>query len=126
MAGRMMVQFSPAMWADLKVIREFLFHRMYRAPEVVETRSKVTRIVQELFPLFMQTPDVLPKQWRKDVEAVEGDETALARIVCDYISGMTDRFAIVEHARLTGQDPEPGLRASGPGHIRYEDRIKNG
>ncbi|WP_407493248.1 deoxyguanosinetriphosphate triphosphohydrolase [Pseudooceanicola sp. MF1-13] len=126
MAGRMMVQFSPSLWEDLKVIRKFLFHRMYRAPEVVETRAKVTRIVEELFPLFMQTPDVLPKQWRKDVEAVEGDEVALARIVCDYISGMTDRFAIVEHARLTGSEPEPGLRASGPGHIRYEDRLKNG
>ncbi|EAQ03427.1 deoxyguanosinetriphosphate triphosphohydrolase, putative [Pseudooceanicola batsensis HTCC2597] len=125
-AGRMMARFSPGVWADLKAIREFLFHRMYRAPEVVETRAKVTRIVRELFPLFMQTPDVLPKQWRKDVEAVRGDETALARIVCDYISGMTDRFAIVEHARLTGTEPEPGLRASGPGHIRYEERIRNG
>ena len=125
-AGRMMVQFSPHIWTDLKVIREFLFHRMYRAPEVVETRAKVTRIVQELFPLFMQSPDLLPKQWRKDVDDIAGDETALARIVCDYISGMTDRFAIVEHARLTGQDPEPGLRASGPGHIRYEDRLRNG
>ena len=125
-AGRMMARFSPGIWTDLKVIREFLFHRMYRAPEVVETRAKVTQIVRDLFPLFMATPDLLPKQWRKDVEAIEGDETALARIVCDYISGMTDRFAIVEHARLTGTEPEPGLRASGPGHIRYEDRLKNG
>ncbi|WP_136635465.1 deoxyguanosinetriphosphate triphosphohydrolase [Pseudooceanicola onchidii] len=125
-AGQMMARFSGGMWGDLKVIREFLFHRMYRAPEVVETRAKVTRIVQELFPMFMDQPDLLPKQWRKDVEAIEGDRTALARIVCDYISGMTDRFAIVEYARLTGEEPEPGLRASGPGHIRYEERLKNG
>lgn len=125
-AGRMMARFSDGVWTDLKVIREFLFHRMYRAPEVVETRAKVTQLVRDLFPLFMTQPDLLPKQWRKDVEAIEGDEIALARIVCDYISGMTDRFAIVEHARLTGQEPEPGLRASGPGHIRYEDRLKNG
>ena len=125
-AGHMMARFSGGVWTDLKVIREFLFHRMYRAPEVVETRAKVTRIVRDLFPLFMQQPDLLPKQWRKDVDAIEGDEVALARIVCDYISGMTDRFAIVEHARLTGQDPEPGLRASGPGHIRYEERLRNG
>lgn len=125
-AGHMMARFSDGVWTDLKQIREFLFHRMYRAPEVVETRAKVTRIIHDLFPLFMEQPDLLPKQWRKDVEAIEGDETALARIVCDYISGMTDRFAIVEHARLTGQEPEPGLRASGPGHIRYEDRLKNG
>ncbi|PJE29956.1 dGTPase [Pseudooceanicola antarcticus] len=122
-AGRMMVRFSPDIWSDLKVIRGFLFQRMYRAPEVVEMRKKVTRIVLELFPLFMESPDLLPKQWRKDVEDIEGDELKLARIVSDYISGMTDRFAIVEHARLTGAEPEPGLRASGPGHIRYADRI---
>ncbi|MGI3165604.1 deoxyguanosinetriphosphate triphosphohydrolase [Pseudooceanicola sp. 200-1SW] len=122
-AGRPMVQFSPAIWTDLKVIREFLFHRMYRAPEVVEMRKKVTRIIMELFPIFMAHPDYLPKQWRKDVEEIEGDEMKLARIVCDYISGMTDRFAIVEHARITGIEPEPGLRASGPGHIRYADRL---
>jgi dGTPase len=125
-AGRMMVRFSPQVWADLKVIRHFLFHRMYRAPEVVEMRVKVTAIVRDLFPLFMRDPSLLPKQWRRDVSAVEGDEQALARIVCDYISGMPDRFAIVEHARLMGDDPEPGLRASGPGHIRYADRVKNG
>ena len=46
---------------------------------------------------------MLPKQWRKDVEAAEGDETALARIVSDYIAGMTDRFAIQTHERLTGR-----------------------
>jgi dGTPase len=125
-AGVMMARFSGGIWGDLKVIRQFLFHRMYRAPEVIETRRKVTEIVRELFPLFMQQPDLLPKQWRKDVEEIAGDETALARIVCDYISGMTDRFAIVEHARLTGSEPEPGLRASGPGHIRYEERLRNG
>ncbi|WP_010138526.1 deoxyguanosinetriphosphate triphosphohydrolase [Oceanicola sp. S124] len=125
-AGRMMVRFSPDIWSDLKVIRQFLFQRMYRAPEVVEMRKKVTRIVLELFPLFMESPELLPKQWRKDVEEIEGDKLKLARIVSDYISGMTDRFAIVEHARLTGADPEPGLRASGPGHIRYADRISEG
>ncbi len=124
-AGRMMVQFSPAVWTDLKVIRDFLFHRMYRAPEVVEMRKKVTSIVEELFPLFMEQPELLPKQWRKDVEDIGEDEIALARIVCDYISGMTDRFAIVEHARLMGHDPEPGLRASGPGHIRYAQRVED-
>ncbi len=100
-AGRPMIRFSEAVWRDLKVIREFLFHRMYRAPGVVVTRRQVTQVINDLFPLFMHEPDLLPKQWRKDVAAAEG-ETALARIVADYIAGMTDRFAIQEHARLTG------------------------
>ena len=100
-AGKMMVQFSLGLWSDLKVIREFLFHRMYRAPNVVEMRKQVTDVINTLFPLFMSDPSLLPKQWRKDVAEVKSD-TELARIVADYIAGMTDRFALQEHERLTG------------------------
>ncbi len=105
-AGRMMVQFSPELWTDLKVIRKFLFTRMYRAPAVVEMRVVVTKMVDDLFPFFMQNPNELPKQWRKDV-ADAPDKTALARIVADYIAGMTDRFAIQEHRRLIGGEEIP-------------------
>jgi dGTPase len=101
-AGRPMVRFSDALFADLKVIRDFLFTRMYRAPAVVEMRAEVTKVVAELFPFFMENPGELPKQWRKDVEEIRGDETALARIVSDYIAGMTDRFALQTHARVFG------------------------
>jgi len=100
-AGRPMVQFSPEVWSQLKVIRRFLFERMYRAPAVVEMRVQVTQVVEELFPLFMAQPELLPKQWRKDVEEAQG-ETALARIVADYIAGMTDRFALLTHQNLIG------------------------
>ena len=100
-AGRMIIRFSPELWDDLKVIRTFLFHRMYRAPSVVEMRRDVTAVVRALFALFMAEPGELPKQWRKDVAEAETEED-LARIVADYIAGMTDRFAIQEHARLCG------------------------
>jgi dGTPase len=105
-AGRMMVQFSPDLWEDLKVIRKFLFEHMYRAPAVVEMRVVVTQMVDDLFPFFMQNPDELPKQWRKDV-ADAPDQITLARIVADYIAGMTDRFAIQEHNRLIGGEEIP-------------------
>ena len=101
-AGRTIIRFSDDVFCDLKVIRSFLFDRMYRAPSVVVMRAEVTKIVQELFPYFMQHPDQLPKQWRKDVEEA-ATETDLARIVSDYIAGMTDRFAIQEHERLIGK-----------------------
>ncbi|PWR03113.1 deoxyguanosinetriphosphate triphosphohydrolase [Meridianimarinicoccus roseus] len=110
-AGRPVVRFSDGVWSDLKVIRAFLFHRMYRAPEVVKVRAEVTRVLMELFPLLMDRPDLMPKQWRKDVAAA-GTDTALARIVADYIAGMTDRFAIQTHARLTG-DGVPGALRTG-------------
>src|SRR5210317_874231 len=79
-AGRPMVRFSDGLWQDLKVIRKFLFTRMYRAPSVLVVRKDVTMKIKALFPLFMERPDLLPKQWRKDVAEVR-DETALARIV---------------------------------------------
>ncbi len=100
-AGRPMVRFSDGLWQDLKVIRKFLFVRMYRAASVVVVRTDVTRKVKELVPLFMQRPDLLPKQWRKDVADVK-NETELARIVCDYIAGMTDRFALQQYDELLG------------------------
>ncbi|WP_296431143.1 deoxyguanosinetriphosphate triphosphohydrolase [Yoonia sp.] len=105
-AGRMMIQFSPELWTDLKVIRKFLFARMYRAPAVVEMRVVVTQMIDDLFPFFMENTGELPKQWRKDV-ADAPDKTALARIVADYIAGMTDRFAIQEHKRLIGGEVIP-------------------
>jgi dGTPase len=99
MAGRTVIRFSDPVFEDLKVIRKFLFDRMYRAPSVVAMRAIVTDAVMELFPYFMAHPEHLPKQWRKDVEEATS-ETQLARIVSDYIAGMTDRFALQEHGRL--------------------------
>lgn len=98
-AGRGVIRFTQALWSDLEVIRAFLFERMYRAPTVVSVRTEVTQVVNELFPFYMANPGELPRQWRKDVAEAEG-ETALARIVVDYIAGMTDRFAIQCHKRF--------------------------
>jgi len=100
-AGAPVIRFSDHLWRDLKDIRAFLFARMYRAPSVVAMRERVTRVIEELFPLFLADTTLLPPEWRKDV-AEAGDEVALARIVGDYIAGMTDRFALETHARLLG------------------------
>ncbi len=103
--GRPVIRFSDAMWTDLRQIRSFLFKRMYRAPKVVDMRARVTRVVEELFPFYMSNPEFLPNRWRQDVADAPG-ETALARLVSDYIAGMTDRFALEAHARLLGGDAE--------------------
>ena len=100
--GAPVIRFSDAIWQDLKVIRAFLFTRMYRAPSVVEMRQRVTVVVNDLFPLFMSDPMLLPERWHKDLQACES-ETATARIISDYISGMTDRYALQVHARLLGE-----------------------
>ncbi len=99
--GTTIIRFSKPLYQDLKAVRSFLFHRMYRAPSVMAVRAEVTRMVDDLFPLFLQKPDLLPREWQADVAAAT-DETSLARVVADYVAGMTDRFAIQEHARLFG------------------------
>jgi dGTPase len=96
MLGRPLVQFSRGMLEDLGALRQFLHERMYRHYRVNRTRSQARRILKEMFDLFTREPSVLPPDWQ-----AEGLEKAeLARHVCDYIAGMTDRFAIEEHRRL--------------------------
>ncbi|SEK51285.1 dGTPase [Roseovarius azorensis] len=102
------IRFSPALWSDLQQIRAFLFTRMYRAPAVNEMRRQVHGVISDLFPFYMQQPQHLPEDWRSDV-ARASDRTALARLVSDYIAGMTDRFALQNHTRLIGG--QEGLRA---------------
>ena len=101
--GVTIIRFSDRMFRELKVIRKFLFTRMYRAPRVVAMREEVTEAVRDLFLLYLRDPDQLPAEWREDVASVR-DEAGLARIVADYVAGMTDRFALREHARLLGSD----------------------
>ena len=100
--GRPVVCFSPGLWEQLKEIRAFLFRRMYRAPSVMKIRLEVAVVVEELFALFLNDPGLLPERWYHDLARAAGDEVAVARIVSDYIAGMTDRFALQEHARLLG------------------------
>jgi dGTPase len=99
--GRPAVAFSGGMAQAVEEIRAFLFARMYRAPRVMEERARVTAVIDDLFPLYMRRPDLLPVAWQADIAAARG-QTALARIVADYVAGMTDRFALQAHARLFG------------------------
>lgn len=98
MLGHALVSFTPDMNEDLSRLRAFLMERMYRHWKVNRTRSQARRILAEMFELFMAEPDVLPSEWF--VKSQNRDEAGRARVVCDYIAGMTDRFAIEEHRKL--------------------------
>ena len=87
---------------DLGRLRLFLHQRMYRHYRVNRTRSQARRILAELFDLFAAEPEVLPTEWFE--RARERDDAGRARVVCDYIAGMTDRFAIEEHRKLFNLD----------------------
>ena len=95
------IRFSKPLFQNLKAIKSFLFTRMYRAPTVIVERKRVTAMINDLFPLFLKEPGLLPSEWSSDVAKAKS-ETELARVVLDYVAGMTDRFAIQEHQRLIG------------------------
>jgi dGTPase len=99
-ARRAVVAFSPAMAEANRVIKEFLFSRMYRHWRVNRMSAKARRVTEELFALLVRDPSLLPGEWRARAGDAAGSHRA-ANMVCDYIAGMTDRFAYDEHRRLT-------------------------
>ena len=100
--GRPVIRFSPRMWADIREIRSFLFQHMYRAPSVMEMRAEVSDVIRDLFPLFLENPQLMPDHWATQIARAAGDRTQIARMVADYIAGMTDRYALGQHARRLG------------------------
>ena len=101
-AKRTLIDFSPALKAELGVLRRFLFERMYRHYRVNRTRSQARRMLGQLFQLFMEEPEVMPPEWGDPARTEDRD--ARARAICDYIAGMTDRYAIEVHKKLFSLD----------------------
>ncbi len=96
--GRSLVRFSDEMTLKNNGLQKFLHENMYRHYQVNRMRSKVKRVVEELFDLYMAEPDILPEDWH--LPAGVRNDRQTANTVCDYIAGMTDRFALEEHRRL--------------------------
>jgi dGTPase len=97
--------FSDTMRSHDKALKAFLFDHMYRHFRVNRMASKARRVVSELFALLLVEPDCLPYEWRH--EAASQSTEMRARIVADYIAGMTDRYALDEHRRLFDPDATP-------------------
>ncbi|MEM8935569.1 MAG: deoxyguanosinetriphosphate triphosphohydrolase [Pseudomonadota bacterium] len=101
-SDRPMAAFSDEMNSDLEELRQFLHRNVYRHVKVNRVRSQAKRIVNSLFELFFSEPEILPPEWRARYEDSAPDRRA--RGVCDYIAGMTDRYAVREYRRLFGAD----------------------
>jgi len=95
---RPVVAFSSVMAPDNQALRAFLYERMYRHERVKRMTDRARRVVRELFEVMLAEPRHLPEDWRAGADGAGG--TATARLVADYIAGMTDRFALDEHRRL--------------------------
>jgi dGTPase len=90
-----LVAFSPEMRAASSALKRFLLQQLYRHPQVMDTTDRAQRIVRELFALYIDRPQEMPADYAAS--------PLPHRAVSDYIAGMTDRYAIREHERLTGQ-----------------------
>lgn len=94
------VAFSADMGIKIKALREFLFARLYRHANVNRVCVKAQRIVHDLFSGLMADIGSLPVSWQDAIKGAGGHEMARARIIADYIAGMTDRYAVQEHRNL--------------------------
>jgi len=102
-APRPIVGFSPAMDKADRDIKGFLYPRMYRHERVMRVMADAERVVHDLFGHYRATPADLPEEWREGIGTSDADG---ARRIADYIAGMTDRYALIEHAKFFKQTPE--------------------
>lgn len=100
-AGVAMVGFSSAMKANDKELKEFLFENMYRHKKVSKMTEHGKKVVTELYNIYMEKPEMMPNDWSDKTEGPHCHKTA--RVVADFIAGMTDRFALEAHEKLTGK-----------------------
>jgi dGTPase len=94
--------FSRQMQENNRMLQAFLSQRMYRHARVLEIMERAQRVIRDLFDAYMNDPALLPSDWRLPPNFERAD---LARQVCDFLSGMTDRFALEQHKHLFDLDP---------------------
>jgi dGTPase len=103
-AGETLVTFSPAMADTDRAIKGFLFPRMYRHPRIDRITDQVQGVVRDLFDRYTEHAEDMPPDWQEGLG--QADAQTRARRAGDFIAGMTDRFALAEHARLFDSTPE--------------------
>ena len=97
-----LVSFSTEMRAQSQELKRFLFRNLYRHPQVMEMTGRAQQVVRELFAAYLAEPREMKPRFATRAQAADCAE-ARARVVADFIAGMTDRYAGREHERLTGQ-----------------------
>ena len=100
--GRPLVGFSDDMRASDSALKAFLHANMYNHYTLNRSHAKARRVVRELFDFFLDQPECMPPQWQAAADAAGAATTA--RVVADFIAGMTDRYALQERHRLFGMD----------------------
>jgi dGTPase len=105
-----LIGFSGAAASADNSIRSFLLANMYRHQRLVRIRDQAGLIVRDLFSRFFIAPDLMPAEWAAAAAKADAGEARRARLICDYIAGMTDRYAAAEHRQLFDETPDLHLR----------------
>jgi dGTPase len=103
-AGMPLVGFSPAIAAADRGIKEFLYPRMYRHPRVLRIMAAAQHVIHDLFAHYSAHPESMPHEWADGLAEMSDHDAA--RRIGDFIAGMTDRYALIEHARFFDSTPE--------------------
>ena len=100
-----LMQFGHDMRAKSLALKAFLLQQLYRHPQVQQTNTHARQVVSDLFGAYVGAPHEMPERYQRRADQVGDTDPAAvtARAVADYIAGMTDRFALREHTRLTGK-----------------------
>ncbi len=96
-----LVSFSPDMQAQSQALKHFLFHQLYRHAQVTQTMDAARQVVRELFAAYLQQPSMMKPRYALRAQQA-GSAAMQARVVADFVAGMTDRYAAKEHERITG------------------------
>lgn len=104
MAGKTLISFSPPTAEAEKGLKGVLYKRVYRDEAVMRPVRESEAVVERLFAAYMESAD-MPGRWG-DAACAASDTSARARIVADFIAGMTDPYALDEHQRLFDARPE--------------------
>ncbi|MDP7326334.1 MAG: deoxyguanosinetriphosphate triphosphohydrolase [Qipengyuania citrea] len=102
-AGRQLAAFSPAMREHERVLKRFMYDRLYYHEEQMETARRAHDVISRLFAAYHRDPATMPDEWRVSLPESEPQRS---RHIADFIAGMTDRFAITQCARIYGSMPE--------------------
>jgi dGTPase len=103
-AATPMVEFSAEMAEMDRAIKAFLLPRMYRHERIMRIMGAAQDVVRDLFAHYLAHPEHLPAEWAQDLATA--DAAARALRVADFVAGMTDRYALIDHARHFDSTPE--------------------
>ncbi len=98
-----LISFSAQMKENNRILQQFLTHSMYQHERVLAIMERAQRVIRDIFTAYMNDEKLLPKDWREG--APISDQSRHARQVCDFLAGMTDRYALEQHKRLFDLDP---------------------